>query len=281
MFQVRQMRAADFAFATRLANTMGWDMAEEDFQFLVSLEPEGCFVAYEDSKRLGIATSISYGKVGWFGNLIVTENSRKMGVGSHLVEQAIKYLHGKGVKTIGLYAYPNLVGFYGKLGFKYDEDFLVLHAKTLCSITAEAFPRVTAQQIGAVAKFDSCCFGGDRKRLLENIILEEGNLSYCALDGDQVVGYVAATVYNQLKMAWLGPSVCESTRAGLAFSLIKAALEKLAGFDVHMVLPKKETALTDALFKVGFKEDFNVSRMFLGSEVAQNCVYVAESLERG
>ena len=33
------MRADDFMFATNLANTMDWNMATEDFEFMASLEP--------------------------------------------------------------------------------------------------------------------------------------------------------------------------------------------------------------------------------------------------
>ena len=48
-----------------------------------------------------------------------------------------------------------------------------------------------------------------------------------------------------------------------------------------MYLPAAETELLDVAFKAGFKEEFRLSRMFLGSVVAKNCVYIAESLERG
>ena len=111
MFKVKPMQPKDFLFATELANTMDWNMAAEDFQFNAMLEPEGCLILFDDSKPLGIATCISYGKVGWFGNLIVKKEARHRGVGSLLVKHAIDYLRGKGVETIGLYAYPNLQKF--------------------------------------------------------------------------------------------------------------------------------------------------------------------------
>ena len=131
MFQVKLMRAGDFPFAAKLANTMDWNMAAEDFEFMFSLEPEGCFVVFQGSEPVGIATSISFGEVGWFGNLIVKEKARNRGAGSLLVKHTVKYLQNKGVKTIGLYAYPHLVNFYSNLGFKRDEDFSVLHTETL------------------------------------------------------------------------------------------------------------------------------------------------------
>ena len=279
MFKVKPMMPQDFFFATELANTMDWNMATEDFQFMTQLEPEGCFVLFEDSKQVGIATSISYGKVGWFGNLIVKEEYRKKGAGNLLVKHAIDYLHGKGAETIGLYAYPNLIRFYSNLGFRYDEDFSVLHAPTLSAMSAEVLPSVETQHIQQIAKFDRRCFGGDRQKLLESIILEKGNLSYYKSVGTEVVGYVAATVYET--MAWVGPLMCQEGNVDDAVLLLKAVLAKLTGLSVYISMPKKETALEDTLSAVGFKEDFSVVRMYLGPSVAKNCIYLAESLERG
>ena len=154
-----------------------------------------------------------------------------------------------------------------------------MHAESLGSLTAETLPKIGTRQIQAVAEFDSGCFGGNRKKLLEFIIFEKGNLSYYLAENDEVVGYVAAKVYE--KMVEVGPLICQAGHVDDAVSLLKAALVKLTGLSVYAVLPKKETALADMLFSVGFKEDFSVSRMFLGQAVSKNCIYMAESLERG
>ena len=273
------MNAGDFQFATKLANSMDWKMAKEDFEFMLSLEPEGCFVAFQGSTRVGIATSISFGNVGWFGNLIVKEKHRKKGVGSLLVKHATNYLQSKGVQTIGLYAYPHLTGFYESLGFQPEQDFSVLHTEILRSLAAETWPRTGRQQIQALEELDGRCFGGDRKRLLECIILEKNNLCYCKSKGNEVVGYAAATVYE--KTAWIGPLICREGKVDVAVSLLRAVLGKLKGKSVYAVLPKKETTLANMLFSLDFKKDFSVSRMFLGQAVAKNCIYMAESLERG
>ena len=273
------MSAGDFQFATKIANSMDWKMAKEDFEFMISLEPEGCFVAFQGSTRVGIATCISFDKVGWFGNLIVKEKHRKKGVGTLLVKHAVNYLQSKGVQTIGLYAYPHLTGFYGNLGFHSEQDFSVLHVEKLDFLAAETLPRGGSQQIQAIEKFDARCFGGNRKRLLESIILEKNNLCYYKSKGNDVEGYAAATVYE--KTAWIGPLVCREGKVDVAVSLLSAVLGKLKGKSVYAVLPKKETTLANMLFSLDFKKDFSVSRMFLGQAVAKNCIYMAESLERG
>ena len=279
MLQVKQMRPEDFFFATELANTMDWNMAPEDFQFMTQLEPEGCFVLFDDSKQVGIATCISYGKVGWFGNLIVKEEYRDRGAGSLLVNHAINYLLRKGVETIGLYAYPNLTNFYDNLGFRSEEDFSVLHAEKLALVTGESLLSVGRQHLHVIEAFDSRCFGGDRQKLLESIILEEGNLSYYTFKGNEVAGYVAATVYET--MAWVGPLMCQEGNVDDAVALLKTVFSKLAGLSVYVALPKKETALKDMLSAIGFKEDFSVVRMLFGPNATKNCIYLAESLERG
>jgi len=121
------MSVDDFAFAIDITDQMNWELTEADFAFMLRLEPGGCFVLLDGSERVGIATSVSFGRLGWFGNLIVHSDRREKGGGSLLVNHALKYLSAKrGAKSVGLYAYPNKIPFYTRLGFKYDSDFIVL-----------------------------------------------------------------------------------------------------------------------------------------------------------
>ena len=279
MFHVEKMKADDFPFAVQLANTMNWNMAVEDFEFMVKLEPEGCFMLFHGSERLGICTSVSFGRVGWFGNLIVKGGYRREGTGSVLVRHVIDYLKNKGVETIGLYAYPHLISFYKRFGFEPDIDFSVLQGKAGFPPTEGAVRKAKKQDVPEVIDFDSQCFGANRKKLLEPILLGTGNLCYIAIENDGIAGYVAAKVYD--KMAEVGPLICHANHVEAAVVLLKTILNRLNGLTVSMCMPKKEAALLNMLSKAGFREDFGVVRMFLGSAVAKNCIYMAESLERG
>ncbi len=273
------MRPADFPFAVKLANTMDWNMSLEDFELNHSLEPDGCFVLRDDSERVGIATCISFGKVGWFGNLIVSENCRRKSAGSLLVEHAIDYLREKGVLTVGLYAYEHLVGFYGRLGFKPDADFTVLKGKPKVEERQGAPVRITEELVSAVIEFDRACFGGDRSKLLQPVFAEEGNLCYAQKRDDAVEGYVAAKVYEG--MAEVGPLVCLKTSPNVALSLLKAVIAGLGNRETFVCVPSAEKVLVKVLAEAGFVNEFTVIRMFLGPAVANDCIYVAESLERG
>ncbi|MDH5702305.1 MAG: hypothetical protein OEZ12_06000, partial [Candidatus Bathyarchaeota archaeon] len=62
------MSFEDLKFAVQITDQMSWNFVEEDFKFMMELEPEGCFVLLYDSERVGIATAVCFGKIGWFGN---------------------------------------------------------------------------------------------------------------------------------------------------------------------------------------------------------------------
>lgn len=279
MFQVKTMGVDDFPFATQLANTLNWNMAIEDFNFITSLEPKGCFVLFEGSERLGIATTISFGKVGWFGNLIVKEKYRNKGGGSLLVKGALNYLHSKKVETIGLYAYTGLIDFYKNFDFKLDENFSVLHGKPLVGKPEKLQAKASKQDIPEIIEFDSKYFGASREKLLKPILREKDNLCYFSPENNKIAGYVAAKVYSE--MAEVGPLICQANRTDAAVSLLETVLAKLNSVEVSMCMPKKENYLISMLFKMGFEEDFKVSRMFLGPTIAKDCIYMAESLGRG
>ncbi len=280
MFHVEKMEVADLPFAVQLANTMNWNMTPADFEFNMKLEPDGCFVLFHDQKRLGIATSISYSKLGWFGNLIVKEDARRKGAGKLLVKYTIERLKSKGAETIGLYAYPHLIEFYASLGFETDLEFSVLKGKiAMSSIAQENLRKATIQDIPEMVAFDSKCFGANRQKLLEAILIDTGNLCYVTNENSLVSGYVAAKVNGE--MAEIGPLVCRASHEKEAVLLLKTMQSRLNGYECFVYIPKKEHTLLEVAKKAGLKEAFRVVRMFLGSAVDENCICAAESLERG
>ena len=279
MFHVEKMEVDDLPFAVQLANTMNWNMIPEDFMFMMQLEPKGCFIQFHGDKPVGIAASIVFGKVGWFGDFVVQEDVRGKGAGSLLVQTAIDYLKREGAETIGLYAYPHLVKFYKRFGFETDIDFSVLAGKATFSATQEKVKLAEKQDIPELIDLDGACFGANRKKLLEPILLKKENLCYISAENNEITGFVAAKVYGN--QAEVGPLICPPNYVDEAKLLLKTILSGLPGFEVSMCIPKRETALLDMLNKDGLREEFSVVRMFLGSANAKNCIYTAESLERG
>ena len=271
----------DFHFATSLANTMNWNMAVADFEFNKHLEPDGCLVLETDSKSIGLATCIGYGQVGWFGNLVVDEGYRQRGAGTQLVQHAISYLRTKGVTTVGLYAYPHLVDFYESIGFLGSTDFVVLKADEVAASNESNgnLKLFEEQELCSLTDFDGNCFGAKRKKLLEQILRNTANICYISDEDSEVTGFIAAKVYD--KAAEVGPLLCQRNKAKTAVTLLKTLLKRLDGIEAYLYLPASETALLNVATNAGFIEKFRLKRMLLGPEVAKNCIYSAESLERG
>jgi GNAT superfamily N-acetyltransferase len=279
MFIIKNMSIEDFEFAVRITDTMSWNLAEEDFEFMTKLEPEGCFVLLYNSERVGIVTTVSFGRVGWIGNLIVDESHRKKGAGSLLVKHAVKYLTDKNVETVGLYAYNDKVPFYRTLGFEYDSEFVVLKGKGFSSPAVGNLREARTEDIQKIINYDHSCFGVSRTKSLEPILLDQDNLCYMSIENARISGYAVAKAYG--KTAELGPLVCRQGQNDIAINLLKATINRLKGSEVSMCLPKKESLILDMLMQSGFSENFRVARMFFGHPVVENCIYVAESLERG
>ncbi|MGD6808812.1 MAG: GNAT family N-acetyltransferase [Candidatus Bathyarchaeia archaeon] len=273
------MSPEQYGFAVDLANTMDWGMETADFRFNQSLEPEGCLILFNETEPVGIATCISFGKVGWFGNLIVKKEQRKHGAGRLLLEHAINYLKGKGVQTIGLYGYQHLKEFYGKSGFKSDINLTVMQNYNMqhCDWSSDRFE--TEPDFSALSRFDSNFFGADRSRLLKSIMQKEMNLCYASVDGKEVEGYILSKNYET--MAEVGPLVCDPKKPMVALDLLKAMLAGLKGKRVALYLPQNQKGVEEFLVDSGFKKEFSLSRMFLGMPKIQNSIHLAESLERG
>lgn len=279
MFHARTMSPEDFEFAVNITEQMNWHLAKEDFAFMKELEPEGCFVLLSNSERIGIATAISFDKIGWFGNLTVDETHRKKGAGSLLVEHALKYLKSKKVETVGLYAYINRIPFYKRLGFKYDSEFTVLNGKAFSSPHKAFARKAQKQDTKKIIDFDRLCFGASRRKLLEPIIQDLDNLCYFTAENGKITGYAIAKVYKG--GTELGPLVCSERRSDAAINLLRTILDRLEGLEVSMCVPSKENLILNMLIKSGFKENFRVARMFFGVPHIKGCIYAAESLERG
>lgn len=188
MFHVKNMSLEDLDFAVRITDSMGWNLVEQDFKFMMHLEPDGCFVLLFDSERVGIATTISFNKVGWLGNIIVSESHRKLGAGSLLVRHCVKYLASKNVETVGLYSYIDKVPFYRKLGFEYNSEFTVLKGKGFSSRPKAGLRKVTKENIQEVIDYDQSCFGASRKKLLDPFFSTRITYVTCRLKMDESQG---------------------------------------------------------------------------------------------
>jgi len=275
---IRKMRRSDFAFAIRLTDTMNWDLTEKDFTFLIELEPEGCFVAIADAKRVGITTTAHFGKIGCIGNVIVDAQYRSKGIGVRLVKEATRYLSDKYASTITLYAYQNTVEFYEKMGFKADYNLIRFTGEGQRS--QEKYDNVramTQRDLEEAINIDYECMSWNRERLLRRKFAESDDLCYVARQNGKLVGFIMADRYRQE----IGPLICRPNRDGKAIDLLKTVLGKLVDVEIGIGVSEKRPRIADALVQMSFKKEFRVTLMHLGEALPNTrCMVAMESLER-
>jgi len=272
------MHRSDFSFAIRLTDTMNWDLTEKDFAFMMELEPQGCFVALADARRVGITTAVHFGKIGCIGNVIVDPRYRSKGIGVKLVHEATRYLSEKSATTIALYAYQNTVEFYEKIGFKTDCHLIRFVGQGQRDPETHGNVRaMTQRDLKETIDMDHACMNWNRERLLRRKFAESSDLCYVARENGKLAGFVMADRYRQE----IGPLICRTDQDEKAISLLKTALDKLTDIEVGIGVSEKRRRIADALVQMNFREEFKVTLMHLGDEpLNAGCLVAMEALER-
>ena len=273
------MKADDFSFAVRLANSMNWNMTTKDFAFMTSIEPFGCFILYDDKKKLGISTCVSYNGVGWFGNFIVKKSYRSKGAGSFLLKNSLAYFRKKGVQTIGLYSYPELVGFYKNFGFRINYDFVVFQGVPSLLLKNKKIRIAKKKDFSRLLELDEKCIGFSRSKSLYPIFVDKHNFTYFSTQNNSLNSFVVTKIFN--KQAEIGPLVFKPGQEAVAADLLKFTLSTLSDLYVFIYVPQKNEEFKQILLKSGLKESLNLVRMLLGPSIIKDNLYLPESLERG
>src|SRR5690348_1859424 len=111
------MESADLLGALGIGERAGWNQTEADWQRLLALSPEGCFVATSSGELAGTVTTIQYGRsLAWIGMMLVDPRFRRRGIATALMDRAIAYLRERRVETIALDATDAGRAVYTSLG---------------------------------------------------------------------------------------------------------------------------------------------------------------------
>ena len=170
-FSIRPFEEEDIDFAYKLDVMEQWNDTRNDMKRMVSYEPNGCFIAEIKGKPVGHVFSVSYGRLGWIGLMIVKAEFRRRGIGTLLLKRTIDYLLSLKVKTIRLEAVPTVADLYRKLGFvdEYDSLRFIAVSGKIKSLSSHCVNPLKKEGITELAKFDAKYFGADRKKVLSEL----------------------------------------------------------------------------------------------------------------
>jgi predicted GNAT family acetyltransferase len=173
-----------------------------------------------------MVTTTSYGKeIAWIGNVVVNEAARGRHIGQKLIEHAVAYLRGSGIRKIALYCMLKNVRFYQKLGFVRDVRFVRLHRKPQFDRYQSEHDRNFAENLlPRMLMVDKKAFGADRSKLLRLLLTE--NRHGVIFDSDNK-SFLVVKTYKE--MSEFGPWVGTASYDENDVKLIKRITSQYRG----------------------------------------------------
>jgi len=262
MVRIRLMTEIDVAFAISLTDHEGWGNLPADFQRLIALNPEGCFVACERDEPAGMISTTAHGDYAFMGSLIVRPDYRGHGIGETLMRHAMKHLESQNVACIELDGTFVAATLYRRLGFL--DKYLSLRFKRNPDADAALHtqPAREARATPAsetVISLDARLSELDRRAILTRFSYEFPDSFY--LDATSPRGY--AFVYPRAgRRVAIGPLVAEDT--SIAGDLLDHVIDDYADLEITIGVPQPNDDAAVPLMSSGFVHKPPSLRMYRG-----------------
>ncbi|MBN1147115.1 MAG: GNAT family N-acetyltransferase [Anaerolineales bacterium] len=187
---IRTMQPAELDFAASLTALEGWrGETRQVFDGFFEHDPDGCFIAESDARKIGICVATPYQGFGFIGELIVVEEQRGRGIGRQLLERAIAYLRERRAAAIFLDGMLKAVPLYERIGFrKVCRSWRI--SGNIPGIAHPSVRPMRADDLGAVATLDRVAFGADRNFFLERRLALHPHLCLVLEGKNEVQGFI-------------------------------------------------------------------------------------------
>jgi len=154
---IRNMLASDLDFCVECVTREGWlSETRETFEGFFAHDPNGCLIAEEDSRPVGICIATAYDTCGFLGELIVVPGRRG---------------HGE---RLGFRKVCRSLRFLGKVAGAPSQ-----HVRAM-----------TSDDLGTIVEMDTAAFGADRSFFLKLRFKNFPHLCQTLLSDNRVVGFV-------------------------------------------------------------------------------------------
>lgn len=264
--RLRTMTMADISAGLRLNQVAGWNQTAADWDRFLKASPEGCFVAELDGRVCGTVTTISYeNRFAWVGMVLVDPQHRSKGIGTMLLEAAMKHLDDRKISTIKLDATPQGKPLYEKMGFQseYEIERWTLR-RTMTDVAVADDP--ARHETGGIPLPDSIieadheAFGADRSILLESLHHKAPEFTMETRNNDVLQGYALAR--RGLFADHLGPWMAKSSSS--ARHLLEAFIARSMRETLVVDCLKENDAAISIVKSCGFTYSRLLTRMYRG-----------------
>jgi len=279
--RIRRLAEQDVDRAIVLTDLEEWGYTRADFLRLLALSPDGCFAAEADGSLAGLLSTTEYGPIAFLGAVIVSPELRGKGLGDAMMRAALDYLDGRGVETVVLNAYMNVVPFYERLGFRGEYENVRWSGKPAAPHSIGA-SLLDAERIDQIVSFDARYFGVPRTALLSRLAREFPETFLVAERADLIVGYLVGNTSGP--SCEIGPWVVDPSWAEVASDLFDGLMRASSARTYAFTAPSPNHRASELSRQVGFAEVFRTLRMVRGKPVSASRpegIYGLAGLEKG
>jgi len=265
-FAIRCLRPDDLAAADQLRAELGWNQTIQDWQRLLELSPEGCFVAERMGKIVGTSTTVSYGTaLAWIGMMMVHPASRGQGIGEALLRRCVEHLRQRGVACIKLDATPMGQPLYARIGFV-PEWTLTRWEHHGSPLAVEPVPDCiqppTEKHWQAILALDTQLCGAPRGPLLRSMAASSRR-AMVYHSGGSVLGF--GMLRNGARAGYLGPIAAQP---GMGELLVRCLLSGHGDQPIFWDVPDPNQPASRLARQLGFTSLRPLTRMYLESNLA-------------
>ena len=268
--QLRTMTRADVPAGMKLTESAGWNQTTADWERFLNASPQGCFVAESESHVCGTVTTMIYeGRFAWIGMVLVAPEFRGQGMGTQLLNRAIKYLEAVGVPTIKLDATPAGKSLYKKLGFvtEYEIERWALKSHPPKPESSSSLPiggtgrQNEVVKLDAIIRMDRDAFGADRGALLRWLHLDAPQFTGALSQEGSLAGYTLGR--HGLRADHLGPWMARNE--AVAHHLLAGFLRHSSRELIFVDYLKSSPFASRLLKSAGFQFSRPLTRMVRGA----------------
>jgi len=259
------MTQQDVSSGLRLNTIAGWNQTAADWRRFLNASPGGCFVAEENARVVGTATTISYeNRFAWIGMVLVDPEYRKQGFGTQLLKKTIEFLDASNISSMKLDATPQGQPLYAKLGFVTEyaiERWILKRSPSIpLAKTQSCSVPLTKTQLDRILKMDLEIFGADRGFLLRSLQDASPEFAIGVWDQGSPQGYAFGR--SGLFADHLGPWMAESR--GAAATLLEEFLARSSRDTLIVDCLTANPVAVDLLRACGFVRSRPLTRMVRG-----------------
>jgi GNAT superfamily N-acetyltransferase len=225
--RMRDATDDDLPAIRALRESVGWSAQDWALRAAMAPPEARCLVVVDAADAIvGVGSGITYGALGFVGNMVVAEAHRHRGVGSAVLGTVIDFLENAGCTRLELFATPAGRPLYARHGFELTDPSAMVTVARDVAIDGDAEIVVEhVNDLGELTAYDAPRFGGDRRQLLAMMDADAARPLMVARQAGMMRGYL----WLRSDGPRVGPVVADEP--AIAAALLRAAFERVPDAD--------------------------------------------------